>query len=120
MQTPDEGEMKNAPGERFEWAGTDGTPPQGQLEALGRTLCGCEKGGAASPGGTPRRANELWGEPPMRSELFYAEIALQQPRRHLAGNLLRSNLGYLPRSDLGDAPHTDPGYATLTAECSAH
>ena len=84
--------------------------------------------GAASPGGTPRRANGAWGEPPKHSELFYAEIALQQPQRHLAGllagllpgDLLCSDLGYLPRSDLGDATHTDPGYVTLAAECSAH
>ena len=98
--------------------------PQGQLEALGRTHIGVREGGEASPGGTPERANELWGEPPMRSELYCAEIALQQPQRHLAGllpgDLLCSDLGYLPRSDLGDAPHTDPGYATLTTGCSTH
>ena len=62
--------------------------PQGQLEALGRTHIGVRERGEASPGGTPERANELWGEPPMRSELLYAGIAFQQPQRHLAGLLL--------------------------------
>ena len=63
VQTPDEGEMKNAPGERFEWAGTDGTPPRGQPEALGRTHIGAREGGRPRRGEPPRERTELGGNP---------------------------------------------------------